>query len=67
MNRPDGLPTIDARTAESKQTASFLVTSCQGAPWVGLVNTGMVDTPTKAMQQSVEAGIVRQLQLRRRR
>ena len=66
MRRPDGLPTIDARSKETKPSANFLTTSLHGAPWSAMAISNMIETPTETMKQSAEAGIIRQLQLRRR-
>jgi hypothetical protein len=56
MNRPDGLPDIDLRAIESKDTCKYL---CDGIE-------GLVDTPTQEQLKSVEDGIMRQLKLRRK-
>lgn len=55
MNRPPGLPNIDARTPESIKTARFLVEGMDG----------LVDTPTKEQQQAVEDSINRKLKIHR--
>lgn len=67
MQRPAGLPSRDARTETTRRESAFLVSSYEGAPWVGLINPGMVDTPTKAMQEAVDASIDRKLALLRKR
>ena len=55
MERPPGLPSIDARTPESIKNAKFLVSGMDG----------LVDTPTKEQQIALYNSINRKLKLAR--
>lgn len=53
LDRPTGLPSIDARTPETIKKSKFLVSGIEG----------MVDTPTPEQQKSIDDSIDRKLKL----